>query len=261
MDTALKNKVVSFLKQVGLSDEQAAIYLFLQESGPSSVLTISRGLKTGRTKLYPELEDMVTKQVIAARNKHYGTSYEALPPENLEFLVSEYERKASITRHNLSAAVHAINEVRQTSPSSSKIIEYRGVEGLKQANYNLLKADGMYYVFEKANLDQHSVMPKHFVERLRESFVDKKIMGYDLTNNPHWKMDTKVADLVKFSKARYIDPKVFEIKFEMYVYNNVVTLLNYEPDDILCVEIHNAALAAQQKQLYELLWNLGKDIS
>lgn len=260
MDTSLKNKVVSFLKQVGLNTEQSQIYLFLQENGPSSVLSISRGIKTGRTKLYPELENMINKQVIAARPQHYGTSYEALPPENLEFLVSEYERKASVARHNLTAAVHAINEARSVAPSTSKIIEYRGIDGLKQANYNLLKADGAYYVLEQANLDQHGVIPKHFVEKLRQSFVDKQIMGYDLTNNPNWKMDTKVSGLSQYSKARYIDPKVFEIKFETYVYNNVVTMLSYDPDDILCIEIHNAALAAQQKQLYQLLWNMGKDL-
>lgn len=175
--------------------------------------------------------------------------------------MSKYEREASIARHNLTAAVHAINEARNIAPTTSKIIEYRGIDGLKQANYNLLKADGVYYVLEKANLDQHTVIPKHFVEKLRQSFVDLGITGYDLTNNPNWKMDTQVADLDKFSKARYIDPKIFEIKFETYVYNNVVTLLNYDPDDILCIEIHNPALAAQQKQLYELLWNMGTDLT
>lgn len=260
MDMQLKKKIVSFLKQVGLNDEQADIYLYLQEHGPSSVLSISRGLKTGRTKLYPALEDMTNKQVIAARPQHYGTSYEALPPENLEFLVSEYERKASAVRHNLTAAVHALNSVRTESPQNSRIVEYRGIEGLKQANYNLLKADGEYFVFEKANLDKHSGIPKHFAEKLRQSFVDRQITGYDMTNNPNWKMDTQITELAKYSKARYIDPKIFEIKFETFVYNNVVTLLSYDPSDVICIEIYNEALAAQQKQLFNLLWKMAKVI-
>ncbi len=257
MNIQLKQKIVSFLKQVGLDEGQALIYLYLQENGPSSVLAISRGLKTGRTKLYPALEVMVNKQVIAAKSQHYGTSYEALPPENLEFIVSEYERKANAVRHNLTAAIHALNTLRLESPTSSKVIEYRGVEGLKQANYNLLKAKGTYRVFEKSNLDQHDGMPKHFVEKFRQTQVDRKIIGYDLTNNPHRKDNTLVENYDKFAEARYIDPKVFDIKFETYVYNNVVTLLNYDPKDIVCIEIHNQSLADQQRQIFELLWSMG----
>ncbi len=75
VDKTLKQKIVSFLKQLGLDQDQANIYLYLQEFGPSSVLAISRGLKTGRTKLYPALEEMVKKQVVAARDRHWGTTY------------------------------------------------------------------------------------------------------------------------------------------------------------------------------------------
>ncbi len=255
MDKSLKKKVVTFLKQVGLNDEQAAIYIYLQETGPNTVLSISRGLQTGRTKLYPALEEMVEKQVVAIHERHYGTTYEALPPENLEFLVSEYERRASGLRHNLKAAISALNTSRDQSPNNSKIIEYKGLEGLKQVNFNLMKAEKEYYVFEKANLVDHPGMTKHFVDKMHQLQVEKGLQSYDLTNSPNWTVNTTTDGLEKLSKARYIDPQVFEIQFETYIYNNVVTLLSYNPEDILCVEIHNPALAAQQKQLFMLAWN------
>ena len=128
MDNSLKKKLVSFLKQLSLDDEQAEVYLYLQMNGPSTVLAISRGLETGRTKLYPALEGMVSKQVVAVHERHYGTTYEALPPENLEFLVSELERKADIARHNFKESIHAFSGLRANSPSGSKIIEYRGLD-------------------------------------------------------------------------------------------------------------------------------------
>ena len=261
MDKSVKQKVVTFLKQIGLDQEQAFVYIYLQENGPSTVLAISRGLKTGRTKLYPALDEMVEKQVIAVHERHYGTTYEALPPENLEFLVAEYERRASGLRHNLKAAVNALNSSRDISPATSKILEYKGVEGLKQVNFNMMNnADGEYFVFEKENLSKHKGMTKHFAERMHELQVKRGLIGHDLTNNPKWSISLDVPGMKKLSKAAYVDPKVFEIQFEMYVYNNVVTLLSYDPDDILCVEIHNPALAAQQKQLFKLAWSQAKEI-
>lgn len=249
----LKQKVVSYLKQLGLGEEQALAYLFLLGEGPQTVLSLSRGLKTGRTKLYPLLEDLAQKQLITIYERHYGTSYEAQPPEVLEFLIAEKERKAEALRHNLKAITHALKGMRSHSPTTSKIIEYRGVDGLKQMNWNLTKAKKEFRVLELAHLDGH--LGKHFAEKIRHLQSEKNITSYDLTNNPNWKIETDVLNYDKFSKARYIDPQLFTIEFETYIYNNCVALLNYERDDIFGVEIYNDKLARQQKQLFELLWS------
>lgn len=77
VDKSPEQKVVAYLKQLGLEQEQALVYLYLLKNGPGTVLAISRGLKTGRTKLYPLLSDLADKQLIAVHERHYGTSYEA----------------------------------------------------------------------------------------------------------------------------------------------------------------------------------------
>ena len=163
-------------------------------------------------------------------------------------------------RGALPAALAELERIRSYSPQGSRVIEYRGVEGLKQINFNLSKAFKEYRVFELANLDKHPGMPRYFVEKQRQAQVDAKITGYDLTNNPAWDIDTKVEGYKKYSKSRYIDPKIFEIKFETYIYNNCVALLNYDQKDVFGVEIYNPALAAQQLQIFDLLWGMGKDL-
>ena len=251
----MQNKVVAFLKQVGLDVEQAKVYLFLQENGPSTVLAISRGLETGRTKLYPALEEMVKKQVVAVHDRHYGTTYEALPPENLEFLVSTYERKAEGLRHNLSATIHALNSSRASSPNGSKIVEYRGLDGLKQMNWNLVsKAKDHYKVFELSALDHHAGFNTQFKQKLDEIEIKNKLITFDLTNNPE-RLKTHVLNPQRKNIFAYIDSSIFKIEFETYIYNNVVALLSYENEDIFGVEIYNDKLARQQEQLFDLLWS------
>src|SRR4030095_5896780 len=137
VDKILRQKVVRYLQHLGLDDEQAQAYIFLLSTGSSTVLAISRGLKTGRTKLYPLLENLAEKQLLTIHERHYGTSYEAQPPQVLEFLVSEHERKAEALRSNLPAATNILNQLQLQSPTNSRIVEYRGVDGLKQMNFNL----------------------------------------------------------------------------------------------------------------------------
>jgi len=258
MDKSLERKVVTFLKQLGLDTEAAQVYIFLLQQGPQTVLGISRGLKTGRTKLYPLLEDLAARQLVVIHERHYGTSYEAQPPDVLEFLVSERERLASGLRSNLPGVVHALTASAQVSPATSRIAEYKGVDGLKQMNWNLMKADGEFRVFELMHITDH--LGKHFGEKTRQMQVDKQITSYDLSNDPLWKIDTDVRGYGKVSQGRYIDSKVFKIEFETYIYNNCVALLSYDQDDIFGVEIYNDRLARQQKQLFDLLWSQARAI-
>ncbi len=63
------------------------------------------------------------------------------------------------------------------------------------------------------------------------------------------------------TKVRYIDPVVFKIEFETYIYNSCVALLSYQTDDIFGVEIHNPQLARQQKQLFDLIWSQAQPLT
>lgn len=256
VDKSLENKVVVYLKQLGLEREQALVYLFLLQNGQNTVLAISKGLKTGRTKLYPLLEELAEKQLITIHERHYGTSYEAQPPEVIEFLVSEHERKAEALRSSLPAAVHILENLQQQSPTHTKIIEYKGVDGLKQMNFNLSKAEGEFRVFELAGLDKH--LGKHFAEKMRQRYQEKKLKSFDLTNNPDRANEPGTEG--PHAQTRYIDPEVFKIEFETYIYDNVVGLLSYENDDIFGVEIYSEKLARQQTQLFDLLWNQAKPL-
>ncbi len=253
-------KVVTFLKHLGLDTEQAVIYLYLQENGPSTVLTVSRGLQTGRTKLYPALDDMVKKQVVAVHERHYGTTYEALPPQNLEFLVAEAERKASGLRHDLGAAVHALGQIRHQSPSSSQVIEYHGIDGLKQMNWNLVKnADGYYKVFELSSLASKKQIGAHFAAKMTEIETERGLVTYDLTNDPDRVSSSLTHDRSQNNYA-YIDPVTFKIEFETMIYKNVVALISFDENDIFGVEIHNDKLARQQEKLFDLIWSQAKKL-
>jgi len=248
----LKEKVVAYLKHLGITSEQSLAYLELLQRGPQTVLALSRSLKTGRTKLYPLLEDLAVKQLITIHERHYGTSYEAQPPDVLAFLVQEKVQLAEKLQGNLPAIQHALGTFQFTAPSTSKIIEYRGVDGLKQMNFNLTKAKKEFRVFELESLAGH--LGTRFAEKLRETWAENHIISYDLTNNPNWELTTQAETYRTLAKVRYIDPKIFHIEFETYIYNNCVALLSYHENDIFGVEIYNEKLAHQQIQLFDLAW-------
>ncbi len=259
VDKTVHKKVVTFLEHLHIKPEQAQAYLYLLENGPQTVLALSRGLEAGRTKLYPLLDDLAQKQLISVHERHYGTSYEACSPDVLAFLVAEKQRQAEALQSELPAIQNMLEQLKNTSPTHSKIIEYRGIDGLKQMNWNLTKAEKEFRVFELQNISSH--LGKHFAEKLRTNWAENRTASFDLTNNPHWQLDTNIDTYKQNAQARYIDPTIFDIQFETYIYNNCVALLSYENDDIFGVEIYNQKLTKQQTQLFDLLWKQAKALA
>jgi hypothetical protein len=253
-------KLVGYFEQLGLHSEEAQLYLYLLKGGNQTVLAISRGLGTGRTKLYPLLERLADKQLVVVHERHYGTSYEAASPEVVEFLVGERERAASQLRGSLPGMMYMLAGMQQSSPDVSKVIDYRGVDGLKQMNWNLGRAEGEFRVFELAGAHNH--LGTHFANKLRyRLYAEKRLKSRDLTNNPEWAVPSpEIPGIVTNSQARYVDPKVFAIRFETFIYNDCVAMLKYDKDDIFGVEIYNPDLAAQQKQLFDLVWGMGSRV-
>ncbi len=195
--------------------------------------------------------------LVITHERHYGTSYEAQSPSALEFLVLERERKTDGLRKNLPAVLSALTQLQSVSPSTSRIAEYQGVDGLKQMNFNLTKAEAEFRVFELAGLDKH--LGSHFANKMRGIYNQKALKTYDLTNNPHREQEPGVDS--PYSQVRYIDPKIFTIEFETFIYNNCVALLSYDREDIFGVEIYNDKLARQQTQLFGLLWKQAKPLA
>ncbi|MEM6997710.1 MAG: helix-turn-helix domain-containing protein [Patescibacteria group bacterium] len=255
------NKLRDYLKDLGLSIDEIAVYLYLVEHGESAVLAISKGIDSGRTKLYPVLESLTEKQLVTANERHYGSSYSALPLESVEFLAQEKLRKAESLLTTLPSIQQTLQSIASPEVGGTKIFQYKGVEGLKQANYNLTKAKGEYRVFEMAPLEGHRNITKHFARKMQQRTHDAGLTTYDLTNNPKRREIADETDKLRDkTKIAYIDPKVFEIEFETYIYDDVVGVLNYEHDDLVCLEIHNPALASQQKQLFDLVWAMATEI-
>ena len=237
------NKTVEYLRQLGLSTDQINAYLHLLSRGPQTVLSLSRGLKTGRTKMYPLLEELAIKRLVVIRERHYGTSYEASNPQNLEFLVNGLETTSRKLRGELPTTLDSLKEIQQNSPSVSKIIEYAGLDGLKQMSWNLGDAKDEYLVFELPGTAKQ--LGKHFADKLQAFLEEKKLTGRILTNqksSPN-------------SYTCFIDPKIFKIEHHAYTYNNVVGLLSFNDNNVLGIEIYNKQLAAQQKQLFNFIWD------
>lgn len=154
-----------------------------------------------------------------------------------------------------------INEFPEFLPSDSrsKVINYVGIEGLKQVTVNSLRAKGELRIFEIENMG--SFLNFGFCEEVRQGFIDRNIHVKELTNQENQPAWTKVQKFVDgYWECRYVDPKVLQTHLEMVIYNDVVALYAYKEKHIFCVEIYNPNLATMQKQMFDFIWRYSEPL-
>jgi len=251
-------KVKNYFKRLGVSATGAALYIELFRVGPTTALKLARTLAVPRTQVYRELETLQQMALVSADKLSYGTLFHALPLENVESMLEARKSTTEALARDLSSMSDMMRLLAGSSGPQATVRHYYGRAGLRQANWNLTKARKEFRVFETKHLSQH--LDPDFARRCRERFIERKLHSFDLTNERiHKKKDLEPVDPAR-AKLRYIDPKILDVKFEMYIYDEVVTLLDYSERNSMALEIHHPSLSSMMKQLFDAMWKTAEDV-
>ncbi len=251
--------LTSYLINVGLSKNAAKSYVILYKLGPASALQLCRKTGLSRTQTYRCLEELEIQALVSSEQLSYGTIYTALPLSEIEGLLSSREAETAKLKNNLGSMVALAQSYIGAGKSDEvKVRHYYGIAGIKQVNWNLTRAEKEYFVLEMSHVTDH--FDQTFGKRYRERMLERGIISHDLTNSTAVTYEELApADLTKVH-YRHIDPKILAINYEMYIYNDVVTLIDYDIDASWAIEIHHAGLNTMMRQIYTALWSLGKPI-
>ena len=224
------DNLLGLLGPFGLTQEEARIYLELLEKRMATALGLSRSLHIGRTKVYRILDKLIEKELVIQQLDSGGFKFVASEPKQLELLLTKKEAELMSLKKTLPQVVGMLQTKVDSGKSGSKILYYRGQEGLSQVNWNMLR---------------------------------KKIMVRTLTNRTHQKPYTKVVEMVKnWWQLRHIPKSVLEIRADVFIYNNVYAVCNFlDGGDVFCFEIYNENVAQMQREIFEELWKKAKLMS
>lgn len=246
--------VQDYLQPLGIEPDATRIYAELSRLGPSSALQLSKATAISRTQTYRHIEQLQASGLVSAEQLSYGTLFRALPLENVEGLIANREAETRAMKRGLEGVALTLATLAGNTGPKSTTAHYYGLGGLKQVNWNLTKATKEFKVFEAAHLSEH--FDKAFARRCRERYIERELVSYDLTNAT----SARARDLEPYepgrSFIRHIDPEILQINFEMYMYDDTVTMIDYAPEQPHATEIHHPALATMMKQLFDAMWQI-----
>jgi len=245
-----------YLKELGLTEDEAVLYLALMRTGSTSILEASRITKIERTKLYRLAELMEKKGLIYQELAFKTTMLKATPVANLRLMVQDRINRAEELKNNFEEMVAKMGELANMN-EVSKIYYFNGPEGVKQMQWNTLQTKGEMTSYV-ARAFQESVGQKFlddYAKRWRELNVDYreiKSVGFEATIDPKKKL--RPVDLGPKYRWKIDKKGMIEVVHNMDIYNEVVAMYYWDGNEVMGVEIHNRWMAKMQKGLFELAW-------
>lgn len=249
------------LSLLGLTDNQAEIYLLLLKQGLTSLLELSRQTTINRTTIYRIVEDLKQLNLVEEILDDRGAKIKAVTPENLQLLLAKKETELAGLKNNLPGLISDLSAISDQPAPSTQVVYFRGQSGLKQLLWNVLKAKGESVGYGYADWNQS--VGREFAEKLRLERTKRKIFDREIQNEDafepmsNW---TSIKDYAQVYQCRFLDKKIVDIKHDTYIYNDVFAFYHFTGDELFGLEIHNPEITKTQKQIFEVLWKLAKPL-
>ena len=242
--------MMSELIKIGLSNEEAKIYLACLEinGGPVSVIAKKAGVQ--RVSCYHTLGNLLEKRLLSQYNRNGVKCFAPEPPEQLLKLAEE---QVNITKSLLPELLSMASAL----AFKPKIRFYEGRDGVEKVFSESLNAKGE--ILGYTNIKNVTDFFPKFFEQYTHTKLRKKIK----TRYPSPTTLESVNILDPFLPKAY-DPNLIEILLvnkdqflfenEVLIFNNSVGIVSLNQDELLGLIVESPTFARTMKAVFDLAW-------
>jgi predicted DNA-binding transcriptional regulator len=270
----MTKQIVLALQRLGLTADEVKIYLALCKASPLTAQEIAQATGIPKTTIYRRITDLRKQTLVEERLDEHTTRYQAVPPDTLPLLLSQKQSELQWVEKQMPFVVRSLSGLVQEQAANpdptTKIMYFSGRAGIRRMAWNILNAKQevvgySYRVFSE-------IVGARFALDFSERFEKNGMRGRDLYSDTYLKSTTTdfdepntripdVSDLGMWSnwESRYIPSSILDINYQMDIYGDVVAMYNWHDGDVFGVEIHQAKIAQFQRQVFEVLWGMGKE--
>lgn len=237
------------LKNLGLTEIEAKVYLACLELGTDSVLHIAKKAKVKRPTCYLSLDNLFEKGLVSKIEKKNTTLYSAEDPQ---IILKKYQQKIADFKDLLPFFQAKFNK-----GSKPKIRYYEGKEPIKQIYNNVIAPSKRIYFFgtdvEKLLENFPNVVDywvKNYANQCEESL---ELISYNQAGLKYFKKHKKLK--TKNRKIRMM-PKNLPVFSDVVIIEGKIFIVSL--DNLFGILIESEDLAKTFKNFFMLAWQGAK---
>jgi sugar-specific transcriptional regulator TrmB len=235
-------EIQQVLKQSGLSEKQANVYLALLELGTASVQSISQKAGSKRPTTYLILDELEQKGLVSTvpQKKALYTA------ESPELLIGDLVRKEDLIRRFLPDLL-ALHNAKKEKP---QVQLFSGKEGVKQVYDKIFHADNVDFfgtIQEVVKINPEAL--SDFIAKVKKFKLPVREL---LTNSPEDRKYAVDRKLVTNHQMRFLPPNM-EFPSDSALFADSAVFFSFHPQ-IFAVMITSREVTQSLKTLFELAW-------
>ncbi|MFH1207050.1 MAG: helix-turn-helix domain-containing protein [Patescibacteria group bacterium] len=240
----------AILKQLGLSDKEAQIYLALLNAGPSSVRTLAAAAQVNRGTTYDILKFLIKRGLASYYHQDKRQYFLAEDPEKLKKFLHDRIHELEESKTAVESIIPELKSVYDRAEDKPVVKYYQGAKGIKTVLSDVLDVmsetnEKEYYVYSASDIRQHLYegFPNFAKERVKR------------------KIRCKVIALGSGGQLWGLDERKWLTKTEgsptyMIIYQKKLGLISLDKDkQPIGMIIADPGLYQTNKMIFEYLWN------
>lgn len=254
----MKEQTLEKLKNLGLKNNEAKIYLALLELGRGSVTQISQKAGLNRTTGYDILENLGLYGIVGRIKVSNKRVYVAHPPSSLKLFLENKKKSAERRLVELKDTLPELDMVYKTD--LKPVVKFaEGVEEMKNIYERVLSSNSKIYSILNPNefakiFDEYGTYTAN--ERLKrgikEEIIALKSEGADWWHNKTYKGSKRKQENTKYrwTETGKKDDPIGEV----VIFDDIVIVLLSKPGEHVAFEIKSQSFADFLKILFKLAW-------
>lgn len=244
----MKNdQIIERIQGLGLSENEARVYVSSISLGPSSALNIARHAGLKRSTVYSIIDELIKRGCVRIEPKGFKRLFAAESPRTLENAL-EQRRKSF---HDALPELEALYNQRE---SGAVIKYYEGTQAVKQVYESLLhemKYGDTYLVI--ADVSQWLLLDEKFFQSFKERRVKIGLASrLLLVNNEAGRQTASQAR--NFGDDVKLLPVGRSMETSLIITSTQAIIHQYKPPTSLIVNQNKSSLQMYQ-ELFEIIWN------
>lgn len=243
----MEDSLIIVLKNIGLTDKEAKVYLACLKKGTAVVSDIAQGANINRVTAYDILEKLKARGLVSYFSKRKVKYFSALNPE---IVVEQFEKKTNDLRSVLPQFKRISGET-----SHPRIRYFEGLEGIKAIYTDTLtsKSEILNYSNSKEIRKIWPTYDKDYVDKRSQ----KKIHLRGICPKDKEGEVVKSEDKKYFREMCLVPTDQFPFTNEINIYEDKVAIISFK-NELIGMIIESIEISNSQRAIFNMCWEYAK---
>lgn len=243
----------NLLQEIGLSEDQAAVYIYLVRNSVMPANILSRRLNITRTLVYKILDDLIAKGLVTKDESFKIARYSATHPYSLRLIAERERQSADTLARKIEEAITPLVAEFNVEANKPAVHFMEGLGGLRTALEDTLTATETVLMFsDTARIEQEvSDIDAEFIKKRIKLKKQKYILTPESPES-HTHQDEGNNEITTIRLVPTLHCSAFSAV--TYIYDKKVVFLRFSENTFSTTIVYDEQIYLMQRSMFLSLW-------